>query len=266
MAKRVILIDVGDALDQVWLESSERVLALKSVLAQQREVDASVVLFSAGDRAQLEPIRQTLNIDGPFIVESGSAIFTPVDHNPFEVPLGDREGAYFVMQLGCPYVQARAGLRVIANMISHPLKGFGDFTIPQLQRLTGLSEENAHQAKAREFSELFMTPKAVELAVLQQAAEAVGFSVVWRTAEESRFSELIAASADLTAAVKAVLTAYASSDEPLIVVGLSQHQSSLDCLSAAIELMKRKITFKEVRLASSADSWAAAIESSKSLA
>ncbi|EDX87599.1 hypothetical protein S7335_5309 [Synechococcus sp. PCC 7335] len=261
MAKRVVLTDLDEALGEGWLEIPESIPKVKSVLAQLRATGSSVVLFSVGDRLQLELIRRTLEINDPFIVESGSAIFTPVDQNPFEMPLGDRDGAYFVMQLGCPYVQARAGLRVIANMISYPLKGFGDFTIPQLQRLVGLSEEAAHQAKAREFSELFMTPKAIEPTVLKQAAEAVGFNVIWRAAEESRFSELLGAGADLTAAVQALLSAYASSGEPLAVLGLSRRQSTLAGLHAAIETIGNESTFKEHLLASaSADSWIEAIE------
>ena len=263
MARRIVLTDLNEDLGKGWLEHPESLLKVKSVLAQLSAAGSSVILFSAGDRVQLELLRRTLDINAPFIVESGSAVFTPVNQNPFVASLGNRDGDYFVMQFGCPYVQARAGLRVIANMISYPLKGFGDFTIPQLQRLVGLSEEAAHHAKAREFSELFMTPKAIEPTVLQQAAEAVGFNVIWRTAEESRFSELLGAGADLTRAVEAVLSAYAPSGEPLAVLGVSSHQSVLDCLHAAKETIGNEATFKERLLASaSADSWIAAIDSS----
>ncbi|MBE9062367.1 haloacid dehalogenase [cf. Phormidesmis sp. LEGE 11477] len=269
MAKRVVLIDCDDAVGKLWLELPETILKLKSVLAQLKDDGTSVALFSAGDRAQLEPILQTLDISAPFIVESGSAIFTPIDQNPFELPLGDREGTYFVRQLGCPYVQARAGLRVVANMISHPLKGFGDFTIPQLQRLIGLSEAAAHQAKAREFSEPFMTPRAVEPAVLQQAAEAVGFKVIWRTAEENRFSELVGADASLTAAVKILLGAYSSIDSSLArslaVVGVSMNHSVLDELRIAAATEGEIAFWDKPPVSGSVDSWIAAIESTGSM-
>ena len=262
MARQILLTDWHEA----WLDSSADILKMKPVLGRLRDAQVSVVLFSAGDRAQLEPIREALALFDPFIVESGSAIFTPVEHSPFEQPLGDRDGDYFVEQLGCPYVQARAGLRVVANMISHPLKGFGDFTIPQLQRLAGLSEEAAHRAKAREFSELFMTPKAIEPSVLKQAAEEMGFGVIWRRAEESRFSELIGTGAGLTAAVAAVLSSYLSSAESsaekIEVVGLSYRQSAIDCLLAAKGAVEDKTSFKSVLLSStSADDWIAAVES-----
>lgn len=264
MARRIVLTAVG----KDWLEPLENALEMKSAVGQLRVDGTAVILFSECDRAQLEPIRQTLHIDDPFIVESGSAIFTPVKHNSFvdssqasRAVLGDRDGSYFVMQLGCPYVQARAGLRVIANMISHPLKGLGDFTVPQLQRLASLSQEEAHQAKAREFSELFMTPKAVEPEVLQQAAEEMGFSVIWRSPEESRFSELVGAGASLIAAVEALLAAYVSLGSPLEVIGLSQQQSSIDCLRTAAQSVDADISFREVLLRStSAKHWATAVQ------
>ncbi len=262
MARRIVLTAVGED----WLGSLEDMQRMKLALGRLSADGVTVILFSECDRAQLEPIRKALDLDDPFIVESGSAIFTPVASNPFEETpqkaLGDRDGDYFVMQLGCPYVQARAGLRVVANMISHPLKGLGDFTIPQLQRLASLSEEEAHQAKAREFSELFMTPKAVEPEVLGRAAEEMGFNVIWRTSEVSRFSELVGAGASLTAAVAALLSAYSSMGEILEVAGLSQHRSVLDCLRAATQSVDTKIKFEEVLLTSAlSEHWVTTVES-----
>ncbi|MEL6816866.1 MAG: hypothetical protein AAFP03_18980, partial [Cyanobacteria bacterium J06598_3] len=171
-------------------------------------------------------IRESLGLTAPFITESGSGIFTPVSHNPFNPALGEKDGDYYVEILGCPYVQARAGLRVIANIISHPLKGFGDFTVDQLKRFSKVSEEVAHQAKAREFSEPFMTPKAVEAEALTQAAEEMGFEVVLRSPEEGRFSELIGAGAGIVPAIQRLVSAYQKQlpeGEVLQVVGVSDH-------------------------------------------
>lgn len=258
MARRIVFTAVNES----WLNSLEEMLKMRSALGRLQAAEISVILFSQCDRAQLEPIRRALDLGDPFIVESGSAIFTPVECNPFEPPLGDRDGEYFVMQLGCPYVQARAGLRVIANMISHPLKGLGDFTIPQLQRLADLSEEAAHQAKDREFSELFMTPKAVDPELLQRAAEEMGFDVILRAAEESRFSELVGSGASLTAAVEALLSAYSPLGNALEVVGLSHHQAALDCLRAAAQSVDAEASFEEMLLPSAlTERWITAIES-----
>lgn len=207
---------------------------LRAAIAQLKEQTVPVIVFTERDRTELEPVRQSLGFVDPFIVESGSAIFTPVSHNPFAPALGEKEDDYFVMALGCPYVQARAGLRVIANVVSHPLKGFGDFTVPQLQKMAKLSEAASHQAKAREFSELFMTPKAVEADALRQAAEEMGFEVILREPEESRFSELLGAGTSLIAAVKTLLAAYQAQSAPgqnLKIMAISNRSSDLSALT-----------------------------------
>ncbi|MEL6470873.1 MAG: haloacid dehalogenase [Cyanobacteria bacterium J06623_4] len=213
MTKKIVLIAFDD-----MLQNSSEVLSLEtpaesyaqllSMLTEVRALDVPVILFTQCDRAQLEPILQPLDWTDPFITENGSGIFTPVDHNPFAEPLGEREGDYYVQDLGCPYVQARAGLRVLANVIGHPLKGFGDFTVSQLQKSLGVSEDAAHRAKAREFSEPFMTPKAVKAASLVQSAEEIGFGVVLNPSEKSRFSQLVGAQANVHSAVDQLMGAY----------------------------------------------------------
>jgi len=242
MAKQIVLTALDDVMlsppDVVASETAaDTYMQLKARLTQLQDLGVPVVVFSQRDRTELEPLFQQLGLSAPFITESGSAIFTPVDHNPFSPALGEKEGSYFVRQLGCPYVQARAGLRVIANVISHPLKGFGDFTVPQLQRAAKLSETAAHQAKAREFSEPFMTPKAVEAAVLKQAAAEMGFEVILRTAEESRFSELLGAGAGLGAAAKDLIAAYQQLEPnaSLKVLGISNRAEELSALAEVSE-------------------------------
>lgn len=222
------------ALDGVLLNSFEDCALLRPVMAQLHAKGVPVIGFTERDRTELEPIREQLGWIDPFITESGSGIFTPVNHNPFAPALGEQAGDYYVQTLGCPYVQARAGLRVMANMISHPLKGFGDFTVEQLQRLESLSSEAAHRAKAREFSEPFMTPKAVEAAVVCQAAQDIGFKVRVRSPEDSRFSELLGPEAGLGSAAGQIIAAYQRQLPPeatLQVLGISSWAEELTALS-----------------------------------
>ncbi|MGD1867643.1 MAG: haloacid dehalogenase [Phormidesmis sp.] len=267
MVEQIILTALDDVLlsvsDVVELETAaDAYERLKPVLTRLQALDVPVIVFSQRDRIELEPIFLKLGLSTPFIAESGSAIFTPADHNPFTPALGERDDGYFVMSLGCPYVQARAGLRVIANVISHPLKGFGDFTVPQLQRAASLSETAAHQAKAREFSEPFMTPKAVDPAVLQQAAEEMGFEVILRTAEESRFSELVGAGAGLGVAAREVIAAYQQqmeADTVLKVVGMSNRSEDLSVLAAASE--QAGVEWKAMDVVGS-EAWVEAISAS----
>ncbi len=220
------LAEAGSGADQV---------PLKRAIAQLEAKGIPVIVFTDSDRAEVEPIREQLGLVSSFITESGSGIFTSVNQNPFKVPLGERAGEYYVKALGCPYVQARAGLRVMANVIAHPLKGFGDFTVPQLEKVTQLSAAAAHRAKDREFSEPFMTPKAVDAAVLRQTAEEMGFGLVLRRPDEGRFSVLMGPEAGLGLAIQRVIAAYQqlSENEPLKVLGLSAQADDLEVLAAA---------------------------------
>lgn len=221
------------ALDGGLLNSLED---LQLLMAQLRARGIPVIVFTERDRAEVEPIRQQLGIVDPFITESGSGIFIPVNHNPFDPAVGEQDGDYYVLELGCPYVQARAALRVIANLISHPLKGFGDFTVEQLQRSAGISAAAAHRAKAREFSEPFMTPKAIAAKKLHQAAEEMGFKIALRRSEDGRFSELMGAQAGLAPAAEKVIAAYQSqlpAGQRLKVMGVSDRPEDLTTLIKA---------------------------------
>ncbi|MGB3298400.1 MAG: haloacid dehalogenase, partial [Phormidesmis sp.] len=233
MANQIVLT----AWDGAFLTALQADPSLPQMMASLKEKGVSVVAFTWRDRAELEPIRAQLNWIDPFITESGSGIFSSAAYNPFNPALGEQEGDYYVQELGCPYVQARAGLRVLANLLGHPLKGFGDFTVPKLQQFLEISEDAAHRAKAREFSELFMTPKAVEPTALMKAAEEMGFGIILRSDEESRFSELIGAKAGLAAAVEQVVAAYQrqlAAGETLRVLRMGDRKDELTPLAEAL--------------------------------
>jgi mannosyl-3-phosphoglycerate phosphatase len=138
-------------------------------------------------------------------------------------------GAYRVLQLGCNYVTARAGLKAIAQAIGRPLKGFGDWSLDQIVQLTGLSQGDAKQAKAREFSEPFMTPKNITPEVLQDAVEDMGFKVVIG----DRFSHLIGGEAGKGLAVDRIVHLYHPQDNavaPGATLGLGNSPNDLDML------------------------------------
>jgi mannosyl-3-phosphoglycerate phosphatase len=239
---------------------------LQQMLARLQGLGVPVVVFTQRDRAELEPLREQLAWQDPFITESGSALFLPVDPPLFDQAIGEREGNYYVVEFGCPYVQARAGLRVLANVVAHPLKGFGDFTVPQLQKFLGVSEDEAHRAKAREYSEPFMTPKAVAASVLEAGAAEMGFAVVSRGAEASRFSELVGAGAGLSAAIRQVLAAYQqrqSEGEGLRAIALSHPSQPLSDVTDALSedaLSEMADLDWTVATAETDSEWVAAVE------
>jgi mannosyl-3-phosphoglycerate phosphatase len=139
------------------------------------------------------------------------------------------DGEDYMIELGCPYVQARAALRVIANQLHHSLIGFGDLDIERLQKLSGLSAVAAQHAKARDFSELFITPKAVPTDQLVSVVEDMGFQVV----VGDRFCQLIGPTAGTDRAVRQLIDLYQAVLPPttrLTTVGLGHCPNDLPLL------------------------------------
>lgn len=199
------------------------------IIQQLKSLKIPVVPVTSKTRAEVSTLRQEVGLTDPFVTENGSGIFVEVNHNPFKEPPGEQEDDYYVVDLGCPYVQARAGLRVIANELRHSLLGFGDMTIERLQKYTGLSAKDAQEAKAREFSEPFITPKAVTSEQIVEAVETIGFKVV----VGDRFSHLIGPDAGKGNAVKRLVALYQSilpSDENIVTIGLGNSPNDLDML------------------------------------
>ena len=199
------------------------------IIQQLKSLNIPVIPVTSKTRAEVTTLRQDVGLSDPFVTENGSGIFVEINHNPFDQPPGEAEDDYYVVDLGCPYVQARAGLRVIANELRHSLLGFGDMTIARLQKYTGLSAQDAQEAKAREFSEPFITPKSVSSEQIVEAVEAVGFKVV----VGDRFSHLIGPDAGKGNAVKQLVTLYQSilpPEETIVTIGLGNSPNDLDML------------------------------------
>jgi mannosyl-3-phosphoglycerate phosphatase len=195
-------------------------------LAKLKEQGIPLVPVTSKTRQEVAQLRQDLGLHDPFVVENGSAIYIPLHQTQFALPPGEDVDGYRVLQLGCNYVTARAGLKAIAQDLGRPLKGFGDWGIEQVVQLTGLSPEAAKQAKARDFSEPFMTPKNVPAAQLREAVEAMGFRVVLG----DRFSHLIGAEAGKGNAVHRLVSLYQGTQPPISTLGLGNSPNDLDML------------------------------------
>jgi mannosyl-3-phosphoglycerate phosphatase len=185
-----------------------------------------VVPVTSKTRQEVAQLRQDVGLDGPFVVENGSAVYIPLGQTRFALPPGEDVEGYRVLPLGCNYVTARAGLKAIAQDLGRPLKGFGDWTVEQIAQLTGLSLAEAKQAKAREFTEPFMTPKNVPAEQLREAVEAMGFRVVIG----DRFSHLIGAAAGKGHAVHQLVKLYQGDGSPVTTIGLGNSPNDLDML------------------------------------
>ena len=199
------------------------------VLETLKSSNIPVIPVTSKTRAEVESLIQEIGLTTPFVVENGSAIYIPRDTCPFQLPEGDDEGPYRVTALGVTYVMARAGLKAIAQEIGRPLKGFGDLSIEQVQQLTGLTTADAKNAKMREFTEPFLTPKNTPSEKLAAAVEAMGFKLV----VGDRFSHLLGEDAGKGIAVHRLVDHYATifpATEEIVTIGLGNSPNDLDML------------------------------------
>lgn len=115
-----------------------------------------LVFCSSKTRTEQEFYRQVLQIDAPFIVENGSAIFIPESYFDFTYPYHRSLPGYRVMELGRPVAQIRHALADIRTELGLSYWGYADVSLPEISQLTGLEEEQAWRACQREYSETLL--------------------------------------------------------------------------------------------------------------
>lgn len=168
-------------------------------------------------RAEVEALLNKIDLNAPFIVEEGSGIFVTQSDRNFAVRETKTVDSYYLHQLGCTYTEARAALKVVQEEINKILRGFGDFDEADIQPLIGGSLAQARRAKAREFSEYFLTPNRIAIKELQKVAIEYGFKVIFG----DRLSLIVGQGADEVKAVQWLLQNYRSaSEDKLVSVGL----------------------------------------------
>ncbi|MFQ5931059.1 MAG: HAD-IIB family hydrolase [Nitrospiraceae bacterium] len=115
-----------------------------------------VVLASSKTRAEIELIRNKLDLPHSFIVENGGGLYIP--DGLFTIPLrgATLRDSYQVIEFGTPYPMLRAALRAIEQIVEHRLRGFGDMPAEEIAERTGLGLAEAILAKQREYDEPFV--------------------------------------------------------------------------------------------------------------
>jgi mannosyl-3-phosphoglycerate phosphatase len=163
--KPVIFTDLdGTLLD---LETYSYAKALPSI-NYLRKKGIPIVFCSAKTRAEQEVYRKELQINDPFIVENGGAVFISQGYFPFDFEYQKVKDGYQVIELGIPYQQIRRVLAKVRDDTGVNFRGFGDMSAKQVASLTSLDLKAAERAKAREYDEtlnLEGTPEEIDRAL-----------------------------------------------------------------------------------------------------
>jgi cell volume regulation protein A len=169
----------GALLDATTLRYDES----RQALDRLHKEAVPLVICSGKTRVEVEYFRREIGNADPFIVENGGAVYIPTGY--FSAPaVGSvvRNG-YDVLEFGVPYARLRDALRAIEADIDLKLTGFGDMTIDEITRLTGLAQPEAERARQRAYDEPFVLAQGADvtpdvLARIREAASQMGLTIV----------------------------------------------------------------------------------------
>ena len=141
---RVIFLD----LDKTLIRDDYSPEPAKAVIDELKRRGFKIIFNSSKTRAEQEYYRKALDVDDPFIVETGSAIYIPKKHFPFSFNFTREVGKYFVMELGGKYDVIKQVLDELSEEFG--LKYYGNSSIEEVMEFTGLPRHLAELAMMRE--------------------------------------------------------------------------------------------------------------------
>jgi mannosyl-3-phosphoglycerate phosphatase len=167
-------------LDGTLLEADTyRYDAARPALERLRKRAIPLIVCTSKTRAEVEPIRKDLGNTHPFIVENGGALYVPEGYFKSPPAGAIRRNGYLVVEFGVPYARLREALRLIESQLGTMLAGFGDMTLEEIVKLTGLALPEAERARQREYDEPFLIQgPGGSMDHIREAAAQIGITVV----------------------------------------------------------------------------------------
>lgn len=199
----------------------------RPVLDRLQREGIPLVIASSKTRAEVETIQDDLSLKMPFIVENGGGIYFPRGCRDIPVMSGSGREPYFAIRLGLAYGEIRNFVTEVRPRI--PLRGFGDMTVEEVARLTGLPPDRAALAMDREFSEPFLLEDGERLPELAAMAERAGLSIT----RGGRFYHLLRRGQDKGTAARFVKEVFRRAwNEEIRTVGLGDSLNDLPLFMA----------------------------------
>jgi mannosyl-3-phosphoglycerate phosphatase len=203
----------------------------RPALAAIRELGIPLILNTSKTLAEVAAINQVLDNHHPTIVENGSALCFPLDHEyPFELVAHETLDAHRVIRLSPPYAEIRHFIQQQRGEHGWRLRGFGDMRTQDVMELAGLDEASAHKAMQRMGSEPFLwLDDQTALARFRQIAQDQGLTIT----RGGRFWHLMGQTSKAEG-TKALRTLYAvNSTERITSVALGDSENDKAMLQNA---------------------------------
>lgn len=130
--------------------------AAREALALLRRQDIPLIFCTSKTRAEVEPLRHTLDNGHPFIVENGGGIYIPAGYFGGPVPGAVRRDGYELIELGTPYPDLVCELLRASAETDCPVRGFHQMDVAEIGWRCGLAVAEAVLARRREYDEPFV--------------------------------------------------------------------------------------------------------------
>jgi len=176
--------------------------AASTALEMIQERKIPLIIATSKTFCEVKKLQLELGISAPCIVENGAGIFIP---SSCVLANGDwhaDEEDWIKVSHSKSYLESRLFLNSMKK--KYALRGFGDMALEEIVRLTGLEEEQAADARKRDFTEPFIIEDDRNILSLTQEANALGFDIV----QGGRFFHLITMAQDKSKAMLSVKLLY----------------------------------------------------------
>jgi mannosyl-3-phosphoglycerate phosphatase len=150
-AKILVFADLDGSL----LNDSYEYDEIEPIICHLQALNVSIVFASSKTREEIEFYRKKMQITDPFTIENGSAIMIPQNYFTVKYTFTKQAFGYNIIELGTPYCIIREKIVAAKNQTGANIVGFGDMTVEEIAKDSGLPMSLAQLAKKREYSEPF---------------------------------------------------------------------------------------------------------------
>lgn len=217
----VVITDLdGTMLDQRTYSYEQSLVAITRLRAGK----IPVVFCSSKTAAEIIPLQHELGLKDPFICESGGAIYLPRKYFPFVIATLKPRKFLDVIEFGDKIFHLRQVLRQTAHACGATIQSFGTMTFQAIMFRTGLTLDQAIQARQREYDEPFLIDRG-DQGTLLAALRGRGLTVT----KGDRFYHLTGGHGK-GAAVRVLLDHYRRQYPNLLAIGLGNSANDLQLL------------------------------------
>jgi mannosyl-3-phosphoglycerate synthase len=223
--KKIVFTDLdGTLLHPVSYSYSASLDSVRSL--QEKKIP--IVFCSAKTMAEQEVLRSELQIKDPFIMENGTAVAIPRDY--FRLPFSFNRAVddYLIIELGIPYAEIRDKLKPVYNQYKEKIKLFGDLSVEEVAKLTGINLLMAEKAKKREYSEtMIISGTKKESEEIIKAVRETGLACV----HGGKFHEIYQGG-DKGKATRLLIELFKLNFGDVLTLGIGDSQNDSDMLAA----------------------------------